>query len=332
MSSRSEADRADALTGCLLGLALGDALGFVVEAQPPEIAREYVDGWVRTGRAGERSHPGFPFGQYSDDTQLARELLLSVRERGGWDPASFAARVAALVRSGGDVGAGPGTRSAGMRILLGAPWDRAGTPAPYAGNGAAMRAGPVGLLFPGDPGSWLRCAREQSRVTHQDPRSVTGAVAVAGAVALASRPGRIEPREFLGQLAAWTGPDDRRMAEGILDLSTWLDLEPEAAARRMDPDRRGLSPYVVPTVLWSLYAFLRSPDDYRGAVSTAIVIGGDTDTTAAMSGAIAGSRTGTQGLRPELLARLTDRGSWGADALERLARDCARLAPCYCCP
>jgi ADP-ribosylglycohydrolase len=93
----------------------------------------------------------------------------------------------------------------------------------------------------------------------------------------------------------------------------------------MDPDGRGLSPFVVPSVLWSLYAFLRNPDDYWEAVCTAIVIGGDTDTTAAMAGAIAGSRIGTRGLRPELLARLTDRGSWEAGALERLARDCARL-------
>ena len=71
-STRSES----ALEGTLLGLALGDALGFVVEAEPPETAREYVATVLRAGRAGERHHARFPFGQYSDDTQLARELLL----------------------------------------------------------------------------------------------------------------------------------------------------------------------------------------------------------------------------------------------------------------
>ncbi|MBA3260209.1 MAG: ADP-ribosylglycohydrolase family protein, partial [Gemmatimonadales bacterium] len=165
MVHRTGRPPADSLAGSLLGLALGDALGFVVEAQPPDVARDYVSGWLQAGRAGERGHPDFPFGQYSDDTQLARELLLSVRDAKGWDPATFAARVGGLILSGRDVGAGPGTRSAGMRILLGAPWEHAGTPAPYAGNGSAMRAGPVGLLFGGDSERWRRCAREQSRVT-----------------------------------------------------------------------------------------------------------------------------------------------------------------------
>jgi ADP-ribosylglycohydrolase len=108
------------LAGSLLGLALGDALGFVVEARPPEEARDYVSRWLRLGRAGERSHPEFPFGQYSDDTQLARELLLSTRGGGGWTPARFGGRVAALVKSGRARGAGPGTRAAGLRLLGGA--------------------------------------------------------------------------------------------------------------------------------------------------------------------------------------------------------------------
>ena len=135
-------DRAYRLAGLILGQALGDALGFVVEAQPPEAAQEYVDEWLRTGRAAQRSHPEFPFGQYSDDTQLARELLRSFQECGGWDPARFANRVAELFRERRDVGAGRGTRSAALRLLMGVPWFESGTPAPYAGNGSAMRAGP----------------------------------------------------------------------------------------------------------------------------------------------------------------------------------------------
>src|SRR5688572_29338136 len=81
---------ASALTGCLLGQALGDALGFVVEARPFEVARRYVDHYLRAGRAGDLAHPEFGFGQYSDDTQLARELLLSVVEAGEWSPEKFA--------------------------------------------------------------------------------------------------------------------------------------------------------------------------------------------------------------------------------------------------
>jgi len=140
----------------LLGQALGDALGFVVEAEPPEVARTYVEDWLRAGKAGQRSHPQFPFGQYTDDTQFARELLRSFEEREGWEPAAFAGRLAGLFQEGLDVGAGWGTRSAALRLSTGVHWSRSGTPAPYAGNGSAMRAGQLGILFPD--------AAERSRV------------------------------------------------------------------------------------------------------------------------------------------------------------------------
>ena len=139
----------DRLAGALLGQALGDALGFVVEAEPPDVAAAYVRDELRAGRAGARSHPSFPFGQYSDDTQLARELLLSLRDAGQWSPAEFGRRLAALVTGGGLVGGGAGTIGAARRIASGVPWDLAGTPSPYAGNGSAMRVAPLGVLLRG---------------------------------------------------------------------------------------------------------------------------------------------------------------------------------------
>jgi poly(ADP-ribose) glycohydrolase ARH3 len=325
VASASAATLADGLEGALLGLALGDALGFVVESQAPRAAREYVDDSLRSGRAGARAHPLYPFGQYSDDTQLTRELLLSVRESNGWDPARFAARVATLVLAGGDVGAGPGTRGSGMRYALGAPWEHAGARAPYAGNGAAMRAGPAGLLFGGDPERWRRCVREQSRVTHQDTRAAAGAMAIAGAVALARAAARLDPPGLLEGVATWVECEDESMAAAVRSLATWRHLEPEAAAAYLGVSEQGVSPFVVTSVLWSLYAFLRSPDDYWESICVAIAVGGDTDTTAAMTGAIAGARLGPAALPSVLLERLTDRGTWGAGELGQLARDCARI-------
>src|SRR6266536_1238268 len=169
---------ADRLAGSLLGQALGDALGFVVEGAPPEQAVAYVGCWLRAGRAVERGHDPFPFGQYSDDTQLARELLLVFRQAGRFDPALFAARIAELFRHGADVGAGPGTRAAAHRLLRGIPWSEAATPPPYAGNGAVMRAGPIGLLAR-DTAELVELAVAQSRVTHADPLCAAGAIAVA---------------------------------------------------------------------------------------------------------------------------------------------------------
>jgi ADP-ribosylglycohydrolase len=326
--------RATALTGCLLGQALGDALGFVVEARPFEFARRYVDGYLRAGRAGALDHPHFAFGQYSDDTQFARELLLSVLDAGAWSPEAFARRLSAVFKRGEDVGAGPGTRAAAARLNAGTHWSLAGTPAPYAGNGSAMRAAPLGLIF-ADTRARVAAAVEQSLVTHLDPRCAAGAVAVAQAVALAARAGPLDPADFLAELAALAGAQDQSVASAIGGLTAWAHLPPGEAARwlhaeGLDPayadEWQGISAFVIPSVVWSLYSFLRDPDDYWTAVCTAIGAGGDTDTMAAIAGAIAGARLGPSALPAELVEQPNDRGGWRAAQLAELADRVAGLS------
>jgi ADP-ribosylglycohydrolase len=328
-------DRETALTGCLLGQALGDALGFVVEARPPAVAGEYVERYLLAGRAGELAHPEFPFGQYSDDTQLTRELLMSYADAGRWSPEAFAGRLAALFEEGRDVSAGPGTRAAAMRLSGGTHWSRSGTPAPYAGNGSAMRAAPLGLLFGEDTRSMIEATVEQSVMTHLDPRCSAGARAGAGAVSLATTRAPVRNEEFLDALAALTAAADQSVAEAIRGLRCWAHLAPDEAARRVHDERldpafsgewRGISAFVTPSVVWSLYAFLRAPDDYWTTVCTAIGVGGDTDTMAAIAGAISGARLGPRALPTRLVERLNDRGGWRRDALIDLARRAARLA------
>ena len=328
-------DRATALTGCLLGQALGDALGFVVEARPFDTARHYVDACLRAGRAGELAHPEYPFGQYTDDTQLARELLLAFVEARGWRAETFARRVSDLFAAGADVGAGTGTRAAASRLRAGTPWGLAGTPAPYAGNGSAMRAAPLGILFLDQPAAMVEAAVEHSLVTHLDPRCAAGAVAVAAAAALAVSRGSLNRADFLAGVADTAAVHDATVAAAVRGLDAWVHLPPAEAVRwlhaaGLDPaypeEWQGISAFVTPSVVWSLYAFLRDPDDYWTAVCTAIGAGGDTDTMAAIAGAIAGARLGPAALPGPLVERLNDRGAWRAPELAGLAGRAARLA------
>lgn len=322
--------RADRVAGSLLGLALGDAVGFVVEARPSAEAAAYVAEILRGGRVGMLAHPGFPFGQYTDDTQLARELLGAIRDGGGWDPARFAERIAALVAADSVIGAGAGTLGTARRLLEGTPWAEAAAPAPYAGNGSAMRAGPLGPLF-GEGAALIDVAASQSRVTHADSRCAAGAVAIAGAAALATRAELPAPPELTRILVEWIEPIDPDVAAAVGSVGAWAELTPERARDALH--RSGHEPYavgewvgvsaqVVPSVLWSLYAFLRAPDDYWEAVCTAVWAGGDTDTLAAMTGSIAGARAGLGGLPSALLDRLGDRGTWRARELAALAASC----------
>ncbi|BBL79963.1 hypothetical protein RxyAA322_18170 [Rubrobacter xylanophilus] len=317
--------KAEKFRGCLVGQALGDALGFVVEGRPPETCRRYVEDVLEGG--GD-----IPFGQYSDDTQLARELLLSYAERGRFEPADYARRIVALFSEGRVVGPGRSTRAAARRLARGIPWNEAGTPPPAAGNGSAMRAGPIGLLFHDDPEGLVRAATVQGIITHADPRCSAGAVAVAGAVALALCRCPIEPAAFLARLAELTEGVEPGFASSLRRLTSWLPLPPDEAATHIaaeglehGPETRGIPPFVVGSVLWSLYSFLKSPDDYRRTIRTAIAAGGDTDTTAAMAGAMSGARLGLAAVPQDLTLHLTDRGTWGLSELVRLADECYEI-------
>jgi ADP-ribosylglycohydrolase len=321
-------------SGSLIGQCLGDALGFVVEGESPEVCREYVEGTLKAGRVGEYGRAPFPFGQYSDDSQLARELLQSYAERGRFDPRDYARRIAMIFVENRIVGRGRATEQAAWRLAAGVPWEEAGTPSPSAGNGSAMRAGPIGLLVFDDPEAMVRAAHDQGRITHRDPRCSAGAVAIAGAVSLAVRGGEVEAERFLTQLAEWAAPFEGSVADGLRQLAEWVPLPPEEAATLISgighnpdyPDEvRGIAPIVTTSVLWSLYSFLRSTKDYWETICTAIAVGGDVDTTAAMAGAIGGAYLGLDRISQGWARLVTDRGSWGYDELVELAHYCHRL-------
>ncbi len=323
--------RQERFAACLIGQCLGDALGFPVEKESAAVCARYVEGHVRPGNMVANSRGDFAVGQYTDDSQLARELLLSLVACRGFDPADYAGRIATLFIEGRVVWGGSVVEEAARRIATGVPWQQAGTPAPHASNGSAMRAAPIGLFFAHDVEALRAAAARQSLITHQDARAAAGAIAIAGATALALTEDRIDPGAVSEQLARWTRDDDPPLAEALCEMPGWLRLAPEEVFLRVAqvgecPARyegwEGITPFVTHSVLWSVYAFLSHPEDYREAVFLALAAGGDVDTTAAMTGALVGARVGLDAI-PQAMARLVhDRGTWGYEQLVRLAADC----------
>lgn len=272
-------------------------------------------------------------GQYTDDSQLARELMVGYAELGRFDPSDYARRIRSIFSENRIVGRGLATDAAARRLMADVPWEEAGTPSPQAGNGTAMRAGPVGLLFGDGPEQMIQVAYDQGRITHKDPRCSAGSVAIAGAVALAARPRKIDVPRFVWQLSEWMRGFDEHFAGRVLQLTNWLKLPPKEAAptisRCASPDFvddwRWISPFVIPSVLWSLYSFLRTPEDYWETICNAIVPGGDVDTTAAMAGAISGAHVGLKRLPSALAQQVNDQGQWGFGELVDLANRCHRI-------
>jgi ADP-ribosylglycohydrolase len=252
----------------------------------------------------------------------------------GFEPADYAARIAAIFGEGRIVGYGKVTAAAAKRLQEGVPWEEAGTPPPAAGNGSAMRAGPVGLTFADDFRALVRAAHDQGRITHQDSRCSAGAVAIAGAVALVLPGGPVQPGPFLERLSEWARTYHDSVADYLHQLVEWVRLPPDQAAGPVSragvspglyEGRQGISPFVTTSVLWALYAFLRSPDDYWQTIGTAIAVGGDVDTTAAMAGAISGAYLGLSAIPEHLTRHLTDCGTWGREELLELARQSYRI-------
>ena len=197
-----------------------------------------------------------------------------------------------------------------------------------------MRAAPVGLLLAHDRELMARTAHDQGRITHTDPRCSAGAITIAGATAIVVREGRIEAGPLCAELAELTRPFDPVLAEALGRLPRWADEPPDRAVARIAPigmesfaggQWSGVSPFVTPSVLWSLYSVLRSPADYWETICTAIQVGGDVDTTAAMAGAISGATIGLAGIPPEAARLVSDRGSYGFEALVELAGELHHL-------
>jgi len=320
-------NKKDKLRGCLLGQCLGDALGFPIEGHGPDDCNDFVFDQVAQWFKHEGSVSDDWPGQYTDDSQLARELLESMVSTNGFDPEDYAKRIGAIFGEGRIVGQGLATRNAALKLLAGIPWEEAGTPGPSAGNGTAMRAAPVGMYYFNDIPKMHEVAHLQGFITHKDPRCSAGSIAIAGAIALIMRDEVDDTRALLRQLSKWMRPYGDEFADLVLRLEEWIEIPPHQAVDVIAPAGKpkdyidewpGISPFVIPSVLWSLYAFLRYRDSYWDAISIALSVGGDVDTTAAMTGALSGAYLGEQALPLHLLERINDRGTWQYDDLTEL--------------
>ncbi|MBU0982590.1 MAG: ADP-ribosylglycohydrolase family protein [candidate division Zixibacteria bacterium] len=322
-------------SGCLIGQCLGDALGYPVEGASGAACSEYVVKLLYPWASKERTIDRHWKGQYTDDSQLARELMRSLIESEGWSPDDYADRVLELFQSNRIVGRGIASDNAARRLSWGAGWEEAGELPPSAGNGTAMRAAPVGLFFYQRIPTMIQVAHEQGWITHHDPRCSAGSIAIAGAVTLAIRDELSDIAEATRQLADWMRPFSQEFADLVGLLPEWIDLDPADALAVIGPAGRaddfaevwpGISPFVVPSVLWSLYSFLKHSESYVDAVATAIAVGGDVDTTAAMTGAISGAYLGLDAIPGHLARRVQDQGTWEYAALVKLAESCCDVA------
>ena len=144
MSHPVHADRA---CGSLITLAIAESLGFLVEGGSPRYCNEVATGALSADEPPWLERGDYSFGQYATDTQLARELARSIVACRGFTPIDYAERIDALFGSNTALAPENATWKAASRLSQGLSWSQVGEPPPAAGNGAVVRAAPIGLTF-----------------------------------------------------------------------------------------------------------------------------------------------------------------------------------------
>ncbi len=278
----------DRLHSCLLGLAIGDALGMPFEGYPSWVVGPVLD---QIQGFHESSHRGLSAGQWTDDTQMTLCLARSLVRLGQAEPEDIAREYLGWFQSGDVRGIGATTLSAMTRLEGGAAWHESGTEGEYAaGNGAAMRAAPLGLLYHDDLEGLRKACGVDAEITHKNAEAVAGSRAVAFLVARLVT-GAVPGKELLEETIQFVAGS--RVGDNLKRSLEFL-------GRQVDPleasEALGVGAYVVETVAWSAFCFFHAPDDFPRAVMAAVRAGGDTDTAGAITGALSGTRVGVVGI------------------------------------
>jgi ADP-ribosyl-[dinitrogen reductase] hydrolase len=279
----------DRFRGCLLGLAVGDAVGTTVEFQargsfPP------VTDMVGRGPFGLRP------GQWTDDTSMALCLATSLVERGEFDPADQMNRYLNWYKQGYlsstgecfDIGTTV-SQALYQYTVSGNPFSGSVHPR-SAGNGCLMRLAPVPMFYFPNRDQVLHFSSESSRTTHGAAECLD-ASRLFGELLFRALSGASKPEILLGHdLSLVPSPAIQAIAEG------------EYQGKPID-EIRGTG-YVVQSLEAALWCFW-STESYEQAVLAATNLGDDADTTAAICGQLAGAHYGVVGIPAHWLSQLT---------------------------
>ncbi len=347
----------DKFLGCLVGLAIGDALGSPTEYKTrADIAdlygaplRDYQsrDNLVLVAGHKEVLLPPHPAGFTTEDTELALTQAESLVRTGGTVEPLDAGHFLTTLLDGPLVEfLGTTTFESLTRARQDGNYQNGGTGERSAGNAVAVRLVPLGLLHSygrfDRPRFWQDCQRA-AWITHRNPVAVGAGIAVAQAVRVLCR-GEIIPEDLMAaaldilppgptlNLPMAGNPLHQKLlaAQDFIEERQTLVDNVEAGDLSVDffridlnnMERCGLTSYAPDTLAAAFYAFVARKDSFEEAVTLAVNAGGDSDTIAAITGALAGAFHGLSAIPPRWVAGLlnVERVSQIAFDLHKTAR------------
>lgn len=259
--------------GCLLGQLAGDSLGSLVEFQTPGSIREKYPNGVRFLANGGTFNT--IAGQPTDDSEMALLLARMLVERGTYD--SDAALTAYRYWLG--------SRPFDCGVTIGSALRGSMNPNSQA-NGAMMRVSPLGIFgsrFSLDQvAAW---ATQDAELTHPNPVCVQANVLFTMAISLVIATG-VGPQELYETIVGWA--KERQVDESLMAaIFAAADSPPADFTHQMG--------WVLIAFRNALYQLLHAPNLEEAVVDT-VGRGGDTDTNAAICGALLGAVYGRSAL------------------------------------
>jgi len=291
-------DSSDRYQGCLLGLAVGDAVGTTLEFKQPgtfEKIKDMIGGGPFRLEAGE----------WTDDTSMALCLAASLVECQGFNPADQMDRYLRW-RDEGYMGVHGKFFDIGGTIATAlSMYQRTGDPfsgpiAPNtAGNGSLMRLAPVPMFYINNPEEAIEKSGESSRTTHGAQSAIDACRYFAGLLV-----GALTGKGKTDLLSKRYSPLPGYWGVHALDPSI-DEIASGSYKVKHPPEIRG-SGYVVKTLEAALWAFYRS-DSFEEGCLLAVNLGEDADTTGAIFGQLAGAFYGRNRIPAPWLSRLAER-------------------------
>jgi poly(ADP-ribose) glycohydrolase ARH3 len=292
----------ESFKGSLAGCAVGDALGSTFEGtHGSELGYE----------------PSFS-GRWTDDTHMMIGVAESLIENEGFDGTRMALTFMKHYHEEPWRGYASGPPQVFGWIESGVSWREASKRlfggVGSLGNGAAMRVAPIGLLYFDDPQALRSVACDSSQITHAHELGKEGAAIEAYSVALAvkgalsSHQNGIDTEEFLVELRKFTHSDIY-----LHKLDKIGELLSHASKSRVQREI-GNGVEASNSVPTAIYCFLHNLSDFKESLLYAVSLGGDTDTIAAMTGAISGAYHGFEAIPEQWRSRLEQK-----DYIESLA-------------
>ena len=296
--------------GALLGLVAGNQLGVPTEhlGTPEAIRKAFPNGVLDLAPPPKNS-------PYDDDAAMALLLGESLHASRDFDAADVARRWVKWMKVDGR-GIGLTTKRALTLIERGKEPFEAGrlanqeNPGRSAGNGSVMRCIPVALRYHDNIDRLIRVSTQQAAITHADGRCTWGAAAVN----LAARELLHGNIYFIEEVLHRIGD---RAPRALRDAIHRVPRERESDLPITVVGEAGYVVHCVEIAFW----FVTHDRTLEEALVALAQAGGDTDTNAAVAGALLGARYGEAALPPRWIDQLV-----GAQGIAKLAEDLVRAA------